>query len=711
MTILGAISGVITPLGLGEKLVTTGTQVGTFEYTRDTSSIAIGTSLRGNSTFHRTCEDSRVYFLPRPCPYTGDVMETTRYENGSVRRDYAYGIHRAIPNVLREIFSSGTAGQASTISNIFDIEWRQTSKKEANENFDNGTVYETGIYRQLDSILLQDGYKTFEGLVVDNNVGGIGFRNHTLPIGFSRGATWQEDLLFIEPDVSCINTNLSIDFEASNTGTVDGFLNRVITDKGGFVDLNITHLPASRPKSQSNLDLQARAYDAAVLNNAYTMMILNITDRNNKSNNRMPYSYLKSKRGATFPIKENSMSYSSLELSNKFGSYFYPAGLNLTHYPNPFNITNSDLGAISNICAGVDVSKNRANISNIYTTCGLLRGAPVRVDGGSGVIFERGSKWSSTLHSCAATARATIKTVSFALNATTSGHGLDGLTVTAIEPKKYADENEVPLWGFEETGSIFEELTPLWGLISPKYESHTNISSVRQPSFYIPGRHRSGHLGQAFSDNLPSSLFATAVMDKVFELDDKWHFDLQGSASTSVFRRWQLLSQDAVTATTIIKLMWTDLATSAVVGTKGTLGHLNQRKGEEVVQVLVTPIKRGITYNIPYGIPAFLLLLCLATISIASLLSTCLQSANIGRIRLRLHQVSVGRVYTTQLYPEDSSLSMPSKEWSQRYGSRQLRLTNICEEDELTESERQHNISGEKEPDQTIKQPINSHQS
>ena len=39
--------------------------------------------------------------------------------------------------------------------------------------------------------------------------GGIGFRNHTAPTGFSNGAEWVEDLTWVEPVTSCVDTNLT----------------------------------------------------------------------------------------------------------------------------------------------------------------------------------------------------------------------------------------------------------------------------------------------------------------------------------------------------------------------------------------------------------------------------------------------------------------------------------------------------------------------
>ncbi|KJZ73806.1 hypothetical protein HIM_06699 [Hirsutella minnesotensis 3608] len=709
LAILGGVAGVVTPLGLGEELTSLRERSGTFAYTQDNSPYWAGTSPRGKGIFHRRCSDKIGAWTP--CPYTGDVVEKTE-KNGTLAYNFPYGLRTPLPDIPLKIFSSGTAGNLTTVSNFFDIEWRQLSTKK-DVNYNNNTEYEIGLYRQLDSLLLQGEFKVLEGLVVDGKSGGIGFRNHTMPTNLKRGATWEEDLLFIEPDVRCVNTNLTFDFEIStNNSDMQGYRNLVITDRGGFVNINTAYTSFGLPKSQTNPDLEGRAYEAALLNNAYTMMIYNVTNPSDNRTGRPPYSYIKSQIGATLPLNATNWGqFSAVRLSNQFGDFLGARGLD--HYPNPYNITPSMLRGINNVCTGVDEQANNANISNVYVACGLLRGAPMRVDRrGSSTIFENGSKWSSSLHSCAATVRAAIKTVSFAYNATRTTQGLEGLTVTGIKPKAYASDNDYPLWGFEESGLQFGGFNPIWGLISPEYEFYKNVSSVRRPFFNIPGL-RSTITGLGFlSNNLAASNFATLVMDQVFDLDKDWGFDLLGRSSMSVFMQWQSLSSDATKSSKIIKLLWTDLATSAVVGTKGVLGHLNNgMDGHKVVPINIRPVAQSITYKIPYGIPAFLLLLLIAIMSIASIIATCFGKASIARLRRRIQQMSPGRIYTTYLYPEQSSLVMPSKEWVKKNGHRLIKLTSISEADSLVASESRTKFQQEAHYAQGIQQGVDSSQS
>jgi hypothetical protein len=117
---------------------------------------------------------------------------------------------------------------------------------QTNKYIDNGTAYPVNAFRQVDILVLDDTIKVIEGLVVDAKSGGVGFRNHTAPVGLAsqdRGATWTEDLLFIEPITSCVDTNLTLDFTivTGNISLPAGIKDFVLTDRGGFANLNRTY--------------------------------------------------------------------------------------------------------------------------------------------------------------------------------------------------------------------------------------------------------------------------------------------------------------------------------------------------------------------------------------------------------------------------------------------------------------------------------------
>lgn len=684
VALITAIAGVVTPLGLREEFTLLSERGATFSYIRDDSAYGMATSPRGVLDFTRLCFQgpSPVMSGPRACPYSNSDVEWEESKGGISYNVTSY--NTSVPGILREVYSSGTE-DASTVSNFFDIEWRRLTTKR-NELTDGFKPYAVGNYRQLDSFILDNELKIIEGLVVDSQIGGIGFRNHTIPQGLDLGATWTEDLLFIEPDTACVNTNLTFTFQIStNTSDEGGIKNLRLVDNGGFSRLNQTYPQFDHPNAQTNPDLYSRAYKAAWINNAYTMMYMNITNPRDNASNLEPFSYMNSKPGDEFIIESNILDgYTALGLSSEFGSYLHIPFFNSSfdenpgNYSNPYNVTTQDFKSASILCGGAG-NGDSANLTNIYVGCSLLRGAPSRTDGGPAALQEDGSEWKSPLHACAATVRATIKTVTFSVNGTES---LDNLKVEKIEPKHYASDKDHPLWGIEDLGDYkLKDINLIWGLISPEYESRENVTAVRQRSFHIPGYSTDGSglsIG-VMTDNLPAANFAQRTMNQVIDLGGSgdWPFDLLGTASMAIFRRWQTLSPDPEKAAEVLNLMWTDLAASAVVGTKGSLGRMNS--GDQPASLRVQPFGRRIAYDLRYGVPAFVLASFIVLITLISLINTCFRKAGIRRLRVRIGQLSVGRVFTTFLYPENSTLTMSPSKWRRANGDKPITVRTIAE--------------------------------
>ncbi|KAL0941987.1 uncharacterized protein CTRU02_204750 [Colletotrichum truncatum] len=463
-----------------------------------------------------------------------------------------------------------------------------------------------------------------------------------------------------------------------------------LTDRGGFVNLNTTYPYYDHANAQSNPDLVARAYKAAYLNNVWTMMYFNVTTGNNKTTGAKAFSYLDSELNKEFPLKIDSLTnYRAVGLSQKYGNYLsFTSGLSTdksANWSNPFGVDADKFKDAQLICSGAG-SGDYANISNIYVGCGLLRGAPKRVDDGiAKSLFENHSKWSSTLHSCAATVRAVVKTVTFTVNGT---DGLNSLKVTSVSTKNYTSPEEYPLWGMEDSGLKLDGVSPVWGIISPEYATRPNISSVRQPVFHLPG-----YSSSVFSSplevgagvmlyNLPGSDFARNVMDVIFSkntgsggaLGTDWPFDLAGAANMPIFKRWQSLSSDSDRISRVLELLWTDIAASAVVGTKGALGAANSGAEDETTRIVVQPYGRRIKYRYAFGIPAFILLLVMISILTVLIATAIFASSTVTVLRRRIQQLTVGRVLTTFLYPENSNLFISSKEWSQNNGEKVINL-------------------------------------
>lgn len=349
-----AIAGVVTPLGLYDTLEPSGSARPSFIYVNDCSSFGIATPPRSNLSFSRTCSTGHdLLHAPASCPYSGNNVIV--YLNGTTYGwDILGGYSTAVASIVREIYSSGTQGIHTTISNYFDIQWRMYSLT-IDEYKDNGTASLIGFYQFIDSIVLSNTTMPVEGLIVDAEVGGIGFRNHTLPKGLDNGATWSEDLLFIGPETSCVDTNLTFDFTVNSNANQSGQLSELwLTDRGGFVSLNHTYPYYDHVNAQANPDLQQRAYKAAWLNNVWTMVYLNVTNPNDSIYGKRSFSYLNSAYGKRFELPHTcTTSFNGLSIGYDFGRYLFDQPIDDmdgvgTSYSNPFHITSDNFTDISN---------------------------------------------------------------------------------------------------------------------------------------------------------------------------------------------------------------------------------------------------------------------------------------------------------------------------------------------------------------------------
>ncbi|RSL78768.1 hypothetical protein CDV31_017252, partial [Fusarium ambrosium] len=522
-----------------------------------------------------------------------------------------------------------------------------------------------------------------EGLVVDSIKGGVGFRNHTVPPGFSYGVTWEEDLLFVEPETVCVDTNLTLDYTViSANGTTISDV--VLTDRGGFINLNQTFPEPDYGNPQVNPDLHGRAYTAAWLHNVYTALYLNVTNPRNQTTGALPWRYLNSVMNQTFLRGESSWrstsvaDFDSLVITTKFSDYLgsmegYTNASNPGVNTNIFGINQENYTEIHDWCS--NPSRFPANITNILVGCGLMRGVPHRQDPGTPFVFETGSKWSQKLFACASAVKATIKTVSLTYNRTDGW--FQTLAVTDIQDKQYTDERSMPLWGVEETGNRYRvsDLNPIWGLVSPAYQESANVSTVRQPSLFLPGWMDTVSMTDTrlmkFGENLPGSDFSVGALSAAYsvgDLFDKRGIDYTGKSSIAMWARWQNFSLNAKTAALIPSLILTDISASAVVGTKGVLGPGNEAR-QNLAHIFVTPMISKVRYHVRYAIPAALSALLLLAITCGALLAACLRRGGLTQMRRHLQQLSPGRIYTTLLSPgQGSNMQMRGEDWSRKFG-------------------------------------------
>ncbi|CAG9983189.1 unnamed protein product [Clonostachys byssicola] len=658
LAILIGIASVVTPLGLYEadQLEDTAIQPH-FQYAPDSSAMSSGTSTRGDHSFTRTCYLGSVGMCVVPCSFTEDEVESTMQNEGS-DCEYPAMVNTTVPNVLIERFSSGTSLSKTTVSNFFDIEWRQMTYQ-SQPTANNGEPTPAGSFQFLESFTSSDSIHVVEGLVVDATKGSIGFRNHTWPVVTGRGVTWTEDLLFLEPEVDCINNNISIDFNFTNTaGNVsDTRLSELkLVDHGGFADINITAPYDDRRDGPNKPDLRSRAYIAAWMTNAYSMLTLNVTNPRNDSEGIKAFSYIDSELGKSFKLPKPSTkvkAYQSLELLLDLGGIFDLDGLTKDFaLKNPWDIENNNFSIPSD---------------------------------GPSLIFDDGSSWSSPLYTCASTVKATVKTVKFFHNG--RNENIDGLKVESISDKDYATEEDMPLWGVEDTYLTLSELTPIWGLIDTALEGAENISTIRQPWFYLLGASlgvwNPGLVLTGTRDNLAGGIAPIAAMNAVTGRTtdmsvDAAISDFTAAYSKSLWLKWKTLSSSESTVGNILKLLWTDVAASAMVGTKGVLGHGNAQT-DKAVGVPVFRVVRKVQYRFLFGIPASIITLCLVAITVLMLVAVLSGRSSLRIMDRRLKQTSLGRALIMTLSGETSDILLPSKEWSETYGEIQMDLGNCVD--------------------------------
>lgn len=371
MLVLIAVTAIVTPLGLYEGIVAEQAEDhAAFHYIPDTSPMGYGTPPRTNMTFSRLC-GWLGWIL---CPNDNNRATITNVSTGSMTINYTTKWYdSSIPQKVIDVFQSGVRDLGETVSGPFDIQYRTYIKttvddrKRANgPSVDNGTARTVGMYQPLSSLVLSDAILPVEGLVVDMKSGGIGFRNHSAPQFRPFGSTWSEDLLFVVPDTVCVDTNITLDFQIAATES-EARLGRTmykpeLVDRGGYINLNTTCPFWTYEDPQVNPNLYFRAYRGAWLQNAFSMIYMNVTSKTNASLGTKAFAYKNTAFGKSFPLyypnletairttaKPNSISFApswGYFLEGTEGKSNYSASLNKTYnftsndpiYSNPFNI-------------------------------------------------------------------------------------------------------------------------------------------------------------------------------------------------------------------------------------------------------------------------------------------------------------------------------------------------------------------------------------
>lgn len=562
--------------------------------------------------------------------------------------------------------------------------------------------------------------KVAEGIVIDTINGTIGFRNHTVPTNLPYGAEWEEDILFLEPESVCVNTNLTAWSQVYSNGT---FANATaIVDRGGFANINRSAPSLNNDTlykdGQRNPMLYERAYYAAWNLNVLTMAYLDIADP-------QTLSQISSTLGQRHALKigddltSESDLFQTTDLSSlpnppNTDSYWNVTGkYNETSndFENPYNISTI---SIADLEADVTLTGQDApiDINKVAVQIGLTLGIGRRVDNTSSTETKpQGTPFpiERDMYVCSSATKAVIKTVRFRFDSTINKttDALDGLDVLFIRDKQYTNEDAViPTWGFENPKPTYNVSTinPLWGIIDPSFANNANITTIQSSHFYIPQSQVSyasdySILGSDCGDNLPGIRAPSELWAVVFSgLGSSQTFSYTGQNNQQLRSFWSSMAVDANGFSKALRLIWTDFASNYLVGTKGlhtnsyvqpSVNGLQKRataSGSQPVHTVWILRHRIRGYNFLYGIPA-IICVCICTGAILLALKSMLAGrGTVAQLRFYLFNVTSGRVLAAYVYPEQDTegrrYSSTSK-WVTEVGHKPIQISGKAEELEL----------------------------
>ncbi|KFY21955.1 hypothetical protein V493_06962 [Pseudogymnoascus sp. VKM F-4281 (FW-2241)] len=674
-SILLIVVGISTPLGLADQLQLAEDQVVSSKYAPDLGPMGLATPKSTTYEYSRLC----YVGVPSNCPGVDGGYQT--WENISkpgTLNEWAnhyttfnkskHIVDLRIPHNVTEVFTSATAN--STVSSIFDIQYRSfkhdsTAYEPAEDNeypLQNNSLYTVGTMRTLQSLILNNKIELIEGLVVDTINGGIGFRNHTIPVQTEFGSVWHEDLLWVEPVTECVDTNLTIEFESLFHLTMDmpgeqSFL----VDNGGIVNLSPDYPFIDQNDTQGDPQLHATAYRAAAFNNALTALLYNLTEgRENSGQAYLGAKYNLTRSGE--PYMQRIPKLYGIDISELNGYYLpLPDVNNGTAYISSRDWSLVDVG--TRRYGGLDV----VNMSTVGIQVGMIMGSPYLTDGSNSLILEPVTNWTQTIITCASSTRASIKTVEF----TTNGTNLEDVQVLQVSDKIYADEASMPLWAIERSNLSIKTYTPLWGLIDNKYENSELYQTRRKQHLWLPAGQASGSSMTSIYDSTPAGahLLALSAAYDIGISSSPFLPDYSGTEDFGLYVRWESLSRSSETAGKIINLIWTDVMANLVVGTKPGQSSSDQTLDGPSYDRVIRPWKRHIVYDMRYAIPAIVLLVLWLCALLGALLLTFLSLISLSALSQLMNQLAPGRMAVNFLYGDVCRLDAPTKEWAAKAGS------------------------------------------
>ncbi|EGE00647.1 hypothetical protein TESG_07946 [Trichophyton tonsurans CBS 112818] len=705
LAVLGVVSGVVTPLGLGDHIRPAESRDVIFHYAPDLSNFGKNTIGRPDMPLSRDCIITSAY-----CP--GAIVPGAVINQGEGNRSANPDITATtrIPENITEMFSS--VSKKSSIAGILDIQYRFWLPY-TSEYFDDHKPYPRGQLLSLESLISRDDITLVEGVIADMHSGGVGFRNHSVPSGITFGAEWEEDILWVEPEISCVNTNLTYELTLADTrnGTFSPPIRSIeLVDQGGFSNLRHGNPYKGWPNiTYASPDPQLRADRSAWLNNFLAGITYNLTDGNSSA---VGYGFNVT-RGKHYPIAGSVPYFVTLDIQSlspngawlNLPSASFDNNGTLTVGNRTIKSAEDDLywysiGLFSELKGRCLGQYNDASIKNEYNVeCGHFFGAASRVDGGNPLFKEAGSKWRKSIYTCAGAVKSSVKTVSFVMNGTTS---LESLSVKKIEDKKYSSPDDHPLWALEDwwhPGSEGAFTGPLWGIVENSYKGTPGYNFTQAPSFYLPFSYygltlssSTGPLDNLAGASMPYGVMGKLLLNNFFSRFSDDYISYSGASNVGLGNKWRNLSKTADDASKLLRLIWTDVMASNTVGTnmRGSASLAKRATGDGPFTRTVRAYERKVTYDLRFAIPALFFLFSWLLLLLASLVMAASDGHPFTRLKKLLNNTSVGRIAASSEYPESRSMQDAStKDWLAAAGHLPVRLSGLSkapDTDELEES-------------------------
>jgi hypothetical protein len=604
--VLATIAGVITPLGLLATFRQDATKADVYPV-NDNKILYIPMTPRNNYSETRSC----MGYLNQAAPCPGQTLINVT-GIGALQTDLQ------IPQNITTAFTS------TPHSSPFDLQYRRYVLSNNDKNV-------SGLFPRpqlsiANSVILRNQLYATSGLIVDTtDTPGIGIGDVQVPI-LPHGATWNQEIMWIEPVTSCVDLNFTLNYQLDAMATISSQFaspNISIVDNGGFSNLNVTYPIIGR--NGQEVTMEDRAKKLAFLSLAYIMDQWNIS----KANTTL---------GKRWPITQTG----SITL-HQIG--FYPSSNVASLFPSNANLSVITAAEdFSSLCAGF-FGGDDANITNTAVKCAMLVGGPSRTDGGDYRIDEAFSSWQQPVYACASTVRAKLQTLTIAYNssATSGKFDLSDLTLTR------QDSSTNITWGVEKTGLPIGGVDPYWGPVADQYQNDPSVFTLQSNTLYLPAGAASTIFG--LDKNCHAMALPQYALSQSMEADVTGNlYDYSGASNVALRQLWTNLSLSATSASRMSNLIWTDIMAN------------NLYSNVSAQSIVVMQNIPSVGYNLLYGIPAFLYLFVWLAIVISVIILFAMKRISIHAIRQALYQTSLGRI-VINVATSSPNFNMRTRDW------------------------------------------------